>query len=106
MFLDSVLEIEYTVPMIKEVRLTKRAEKDLGKVPDFILRKFIFWVDSIAEIGLEKTRESKGFHDEPLSGKRKGQRSIRLNRAYRAIYRIEADKIKFIEVLEVNKHEY
>lgn len=92
--------------MITLVKLTKSAEKDLKKVPSFILRKFYFWVNSVSEFGLEKTRESKGFHDEPLSGKRKGQRSIRLNRSYRAIYKIEAGKIKFIQVLEVNKHEY
>ena len=92
--------------MINDVQLAKSAEKDLKKVPDFILRKFIFWVNSIAEIGLEETRKSKGFHDEPLSGKRKGQRSIRLNRSYRAIYEIKGTRIKFVQVLEVNKHEY
>lgn len=48
-----------------------------------------------------------GYHDEPLKGKRVGQRSIRLNRAYRAIYEIdETGQVHFIEVLEVNKHEY
>ena len=52
--------------MIKDVQLSKNAEKDLRKVPHFILRKFMFWVDSVAEIGLEETRKSKGFHDEPL----------------------------------------
>jgi|SaaInlStandDraft_6_1057023.scaffolds.fasta_scaffold112014_2 toxin HigB-1 len=92
--------------MIQEVQLTKIAEKNLKKVPDFILRKFMFWVDSVMEIGLEETRKFKGFHDEPLSGKRKGQRSIRLSRAYRAIYEVRSSKIKFVQVLEVNKHEY
>ena len=48
-----------------------------------------------------------GYHDEALRGKRKGQRSIRLNRAYRAIYTIDkSGNINFIEILEVNKHEY
>ena len=92
--------------MIKEVQLSKRAERDLKKVPRPILKKFDLWVDSIMEIGLGETQKLKGFHDEPLKGKRKGQRSIRLNKAYRAIYKIVQNKVRFIEVLEVNKHEY
>jgi proteic killer suppression protein len=48
-----------------------------------------------------------GFHDEPLKGDRKGQRSIRLNKAYRAIY-IEGQRkeVHIISIIEVNKHEY
>jgi len=92
--------------MIKNVVLSKKAEKDLQKVPLFILDKFSFWVDSITEIGLHETSKAKGFHDEPLKGKRKGQRSIRLNKAYRAIYKLSLEKIEFVEVLEVNKHDY
>ena len=92
--------------MIKDVQISRQAEKDLKEVPRFILKKFKLWTDAIMEIGFEETQKSKGFHDEPLKGKRKGQRSIRLNRAYRAIYRIEHGIIKFIEILEVNKHEY
>ncbi len=38
---------------------------------------------------------------------RQGQRSVRLNRAYRAIYvEHETGEVELIEVLEVNKHEY
>ena len=49
----------------------------------------------------------KGFHDEPLKGKRSGQRSIRLNKAYRAIYTIGQDGgVEIVEVHEVSKHEY
>ena len=52
-------------------------------------------------------RKHKGFHDEPLKGKRRGQRSVRLNRAYRAIYvEREAGKFELIQVLEVNEHGY
>lgn len=48
-----------------------------------------------------------GFHDEPLQGRRDGQRSIRLNRAYRIIYQINADEeVEFVEILGVNKHDY
>jgi proteic killer suppression protein len=51
-------------------------------------------------------RKRPGFHDEPLKGKRQGQRSIRLNKAYRAIYEVDPQEPHFIEVVEVNKHEY
>ena len=104
--LDIVLKIEYIPLVIREVHLSKQVKKDLTKVPQFILDKFEAWVEAIKEIGLKETRKIKGYHDEPLKGKRLGQRSVRLNKAYRAIYCVEHGIIKFIEVLEVNKHEY
>lgn len=92
---------------IFEVKLTRNAIKDLEKVPLYIAIKFQAWVDDIARRGLMEVRKIKGYHDEPLKGKRQGQRSIRLNRAYRAIYIINDNgEIEFIEVIEVNKHEY
>lgn len=51
-------------------------------------------------------RKIPGYHDEPLKGDRSGQRSIRLSRAYRAIYEIKADAAQFVSVEEVSKHEY
>ena len=58
-------------------------------------------------IGMLEARKLSGFHDEPLKGKRRGQRSIRLNRAYRAIYMEAASEdIIIVEVIEVTKHEY
>lgn len=47
-----------------------------------------------------------GFHDEPLKGTRQGQRSIRLNRSYRAIYIETMDgTVELVKVVEVTKHE-
>lgn len=93
--------------MINIVHLSKRARADLMLVPQYIAIKFRFWVTSIEKLGLLEVRKSPALHDEPLRGSRSGQRSIRLNRAYRAIYRIRKDgSIEFIEVLEVNKHDY
>ena len=63
-------------------------------------------VASIEYVGLAETRKIKGYHDEPLKGDRKGQRSIRLNQAYRAIYVEEAGQVHLVIILEVNKHEY
>jgi proteic killer suppression protein len=65
------------------------------------------WVDAIERLGIYQVRKIPGFHDEPLKGGRKWQRSIRLNKAYRAIY-VENQKkeVHLISVIEVNKHEY
>lgn len=54
-----------------------------------------------------RLKKVPGYHDEALKGKRSGQRSIRLSKAYRAIYVIDqGGKIEIVKVLEVNKHEY
>ena len=82
-------------------------EQQLDHLPELITRKFRLWVALVEESGLREVRKRKGFHDEPLKGKRRGQRSVRLNRAYRAIYvERETGKVELIEVLEVNKHDY
>jgi len=93
--------------MICEVRISRRAQKQLQKVPIFILDKLESWIDAIELDGLESVRKIPGYHDKPLSGKRKGQRSIRLSKAYRAIYIIDNDgNVEFVSIEEVNKHEY
>jgi proteic killer suppression protein len=48
----------------------------------------------------------RGYHDEPLKGARAGQRSIRLSRAYRAIYEVKGGTAKFVSIEEVSKHDY
>ncbi|MBF0362157.1 MAG: type II toxin-antitoxin system mRNA interferase toxin, RelE/StbE family [Oligoflexia bacterium] len=76
-------------------------------LPLNVVKKLQIWAKKVEMIGLEETRKIKGLHDEPLKGDRVGQRSIRLNNAYRAIYEIhEDDTIVIIDVVEVNKHEY
>lgn len=101
--------------MITEVRITKKAEKDLRKIPKHLIASLKEWILKVQMLGLEEVRKQPGYHDEPLQGKRDGQRSIRLNRAYRMIYEIVEEKnaeqnstviIKFISIEEVNKHEY
>lgn len=90
------------------IELTKNAQKDLVKVPGFIKDKLSLWIDAVKRLGIHQVRKIPGFHDEPLKGDRKGQRSIRLSKAYRAIYtegqRKEVHII--ISIIEVNKHEY
>ena len=86
---------------------SKSVDKALSKLPSFIRDKFVAWAMVVERVGLAEVRKLSGYHDEPLKGARRGQRSIRLNRAYRAIYvEYEDGKIQIVEVIEVNKHEY
>ena len=80
-------------------------EKQLDKVPDFIRKKVLLWVFLVEASGIAEVMKSPDCHDEPLKGERKGQRSVRMNRAYRLIYHVIQDRVH-IELLEVNKHEY
>jgi toxin HigB-1 len=65
------------------------------------------WVGSVQTAGLEVTRWLPGYHDEALKGQWQGYRSIRLSRAYRAIYSIGSDGVlEFTHVETVNKHDY
>lgn len=97
----------YTCFVITTVRVSARAERELRKLPRHIVENFRYWVMAVEAEGLEAVRRLPGYHDEPLKGDRKGQRSIRLSRAYRAIYRVAVDgTIELVLVEEVNKHEY
>lgn len=90
-----------------EIVLSKRAQKALEKIPLHIKMKLLGWIDSVLEDGLEETRKFSGYHDELLQGKRRGQRSVRLNRSYRAIYSIHATgSNRTLTILEVTHHEY
>jgi proteic killer suppression protein len=91
------------------VNVSTDAEKDLKKIPKNLVVKLALWIKQVNNEGITQVRKMKGYHDEPLKGDRKGQRSIRLNKAYRAIY-TEYDEgridLNYIEIDEVNKHEY
>jgi len=89
------------------VVIGEKARRDLRLVPAYIARKLAIWIDAVGHDGLLEIRKIPGFHDEPLKGKRAGERSIRLNKAYRAIYRIGTQgKMELVEIIEVNKHDY
>jgi len=92
---------------VYDVKLSERAKGELKTVPAHISFKLQVWIDGVKNEGLSEMRKRRGYHDEPLKGKRKGQRSIRLNRSYRAIYELDTGgMIHFVEVIEVNKHDY
>ena len=65
--------------MIKEVVLSRRAQKNLRSAPQHVATKLLYWVGLVETSGLEMTRKQPGFHDEPL---------------------------EFVSVEEVNKHDY
>jgi proteic killer suppression protein len=72
-----------------------------------VLKKFRAWIDGVEFNGFEEAHKRPGYHDEPLMGVRCGQRSVRLNRRWRAIYEIKSDgSVEFAEVKEVDHHDY
>ena len=89
------------------VWITKFAEKQLKKLPKHIAAAYHTWVKTVELDGIRASRMLSGYHDEPLKGERKGQRSVRLSRSYRVIYEeTESGNIVLIGVQEVNKHAY
>jgi proteic killer suppression protein len=92
--------------MIVRVEITRLAAKQLRKLPRHIVNNLMIWITAVEHDGLEEVRKVPGYHDEPLKGDRISQRSIRLSRAYRAIYEIKGDAAEFVSVEEVSKHKY
>jgi proteic killer suppression protein len=92
--------------VINTVVVSDSVNKNLHKVPLPIKKKLFTWVAAVEERGLGEVRKISGYHDEPLKGNRQGQRSIRLNIQWRAIYRVINNKIEFIVVEEVTPHAY
>lgn len=91
---------------LKFVEVSMDVKKNLYKIPLPIKKKLFTWVAAVEERGLNEVRKTLGYHDEPLKGDRQGQRSIRLNKQWRAIYRVINKKIKFIIIEEVTPHDY
>jgi proteic killer suppression protein len=93
--------------VITEVKISRGALKELRRAPQYIQEKFRAWLVAVHNVGLMRVRVRPGWHDEPLQGNRKGQRSIRLNRQWRAIYVISKNgEIEFVEIIEVLPHDY
>ena len=75
------------------------------KIPKNLQQKIQLWIFDLEGFGMRTVRLKKGYHDEPLQGDRWGQRSIRLNSAYRLIYQVIEDEVHIL-LLEVHKHDY
>jgi proteic killer suppression protein len=92
---------------ICNVILKEKVKESLIKLPKHIVINLYEWIDAVSHDGLLEVRKISGYHDEPLKGNRKGQRSIRLSKAYRAIYEVTKNhKLDLVEIVEVNKHDY
>ena len=92
--------------MIKTVLLSLSVQKQLRKADARVRTKLLSWVAAVEKSGLEVVRAIPGYHDEPLSGQRKGQRSVRLNKHWRAIYVVEGNEVRVALVVEVIPHSY
>jgi len=75
-------------------------------VPRHVAVNFLLWKQEVETHGLEAIQKIPGYHDEPLRGKLRGIRSIRLGLGYRAYYRIDKCVVRTLIVEEVNKHDY
>ena len=88
------------------IEISKLARKALQKAPLQVQKKFYKWTLLVNISGIETARKISSFHDEPLQGERNGQRSIRLNKQWRALYIEENKQDILITVIEVNAHDY
>jgi plasmid maintenance system killer protein len=68
-----------------------------------LVSKYEIWLNLIDTYGIECHQKHKGFKFEKLSGTRKEEYSIRLNKSWRVIFKIENDTIY---ILEITNHEY
>ena len=90
-----------------DVELSPTARKQLRKVPSYIAKKFVLWVDLVRVDGLTAARAVPGFRDHALKGEWQGYRAIRLSDSYRAIYVVrENGFVETVWVEEINKHDY
>lgn len=92
--------------MIKIVEVAISVKKNFHKIPLQIKKKLFTWVAAVEKRGLNEIKKIPGYHDEPLKGNRQGQRSIRLNKQWRAIYRVINNKVEFVLIEEVMPHDY
>lgn len=101
-----MLNKEQETGVIRVVEVAVSVKKNLHKIPLSIKKKLFTWVAAVEERGVNEVRKIAGYHDEPLKGHRQGQRSIRLNKQWRAIYRVINKKIEFVLIEEVTPHDY
>lgn len=57
--------------MLSQVIISRKANKQLKKVPDYIKEKLEDWAKNIQTFGIQAVRQHKGYHDEPLIRKAK-----------------------------------
>lgn len=83
----------------------RRLSRKFAKIPIEVQKRYEKWKDIVYLSGPSGLREIKGFHDEALSGERKGQRSSRLGLQYRVIYQVKSREV-IVEVIDLTAHDY
>lgn len=88
-----------------KVEFTKKAQKQLLKAPAHCQVKALDWINQVESDGIIAVRMILGFHDEPLHGKKRGIRSVRLNKTWRMEY-VEKKEDILIVIVEIHPHKY
>lgn len=88
-----------------EILEHRRLDRQLGKAPREMLKRYEKWKDIARLSGPPGLRLIAGFHDEALSGQWKGYRSSRLGDQWRVIYRVVAADVAFC-IEAVTPHDY
>ena len=83
----------------------KQVEKQLKACPIEVQKRYEKWKDIVTISGQQGLMLIKGFADEALKGEWSGYRSSRLNKQYRVIYQINADKV-YVQVEKITPHDY
>ena len=79
--------------------------KAYDRLPQHIQLHYQAFKKRVETSGIQVLRMYKGYHYEALVGDRKAQKSVRLSRGYRVIFR-EWEKERILEVIDVTKHGY
>ena len=83
----------------------RRVDRQLAAAPRDVLVRYEKWKDVVALSGPQGLRMIRGFRDEALAGEWRGYRSSRLDRQWRVIYRVEAERVEVL-VVRVSPHDY
>jgi proteic killer suppression protein len=92
-----------------DVRFKSKALKQFTKLPKHVQLSVSSWLSTVEKIGTKGTAKlkGKGLHDEPLSGRLQGLRSIRLSKAWRLYYRSEIHgNLEIVSIERIDHHKY
>jgi mRNA-degrading endonuclease YafQ of YafQ-DinJ toxin-antitoxin module len=76
--------------------------KQFQRAPREVQRDYGFWRDRVRDLG---PNLQGGYRTHALHGRRSGQRSARLGRQWRVIFRVVEDEL-IVEALELTPHNY
>lgn len=80
-------------------------KKEIQSLPIQCMKKYAVFKYVVGTSGLCGLDKYPGYKLESLKGRLKGIYSVRLNIAYRLLFRVDKGK-RIIEIQEISKHEY